>query len=37
MNVIPEGSLHAHLNHMELAKEGEITKKGVPVIDNDGE
>ena len=36
MNVIPEGALHAHKNHMELADEGEITHKGIPVIDNDG-
>lgn len=37
MNVIPEGALHAHKNHMELAEQGEITKKGVPVVDNNGE
>ena len=36
MNVIPEGALHAHKNNMELAKEGEITHKGIPVVDNDG-
>lgn len=36
MNVIPEGALHARKNNMELAKEGEITHKGVPVVDNDG-
>jgi hypothetical protein len=36
MNLIPEGALHAHKNHMELAKEGEITPKGIPVVDNDG-
>ena len=36
MNVIPEGALHARKNNMELAKEGEVTHKGVPVIDNDG-
>ena len=36
MNVIPEGALHARKNNMDLAKEGEITHKGVPVVDNDG-
>lgn len=36
MNVIPEGALHARKNGMELAKEGEVTHKGVPVVDNDG-
>lgn len=36
MNVIPEGALHARKNNMELAKEGEITHKGVPVVDKDG-
>ena len=36
MNVIPEGALHARKNNMELAKEGEITHKGIPVVDNDG-
>lgn len=36
MNVIPEGALHAHKNNMELAKEGEITAKGIPVVDNAG-
>ena len=36
MNIIPEGALHARKNNMELAKEGEITHKGVPVVDNDG-
>ena len=34
MNVIPEGSLHARLHHMENAD--ELTKKGIPVVDNDG-
>jgi hypothetical protein len=34
MNLIPEGSLHARLHHMEDA-EG-LTKKGIPVVDNDG-
>lgn len=37
MNVIPEGALHARKNNMELAEEGEITHKGIPVVDNDGE
>ena len=37
MNVIPEGALHARKNNMELAKEGEVTHKGIPVIDNQGE
>ncbi len=30
--VIPSGSLHAHKNHMQLASEGLITPKGIPVI-----
>lgn len=34
MNVIPEGSLHARLHHMENAS--EFTKKGIPVVDNEG-
>lgn len=34
-NVIPEGALHAHKHHMENDK--NITKKGIPVVDNDGE
>ena len=37
MNVIPEGALHARKNNMELAEEGEVTHKGIPVVDNDGE
>lgn len=37
MNVIPDGALHARKNHMELADKGEITHKGVPVVDNNGE
>ena len=37
MNVIPEGALHARKNNMELAKEGEVTHKGIPVVDNEGE
>jgi hypothetical protein len=35
MNVIPEGSLHARLHHMENAD--NLTKKGIPVVDNNGE
>lgn len=35
MNVIPEGSLHARLHHMENVD--NLTKKGIPVIDNNGE
>lgn len=34
-NLIPEGALHAHKHHMENAD--NITKKGIPVIDNEGE
>ena len=34
-NVIPEGALHKNKHHMEHA-EG-LTKKGIPVIDNEGE
>lgn len=34
VNVIPEGALHARLHHMEDAK--GLTKKGIPVVDNDG-
>lgn len=30
--VIPSGSLHAHKNHMQLASEGLITPKGIPVV-----
>lgn len=37
MNVIPEGALHARKNNMELAKEGTVTHKGIPVVDNTGE
>ena len=37
MNVIPEGALHARKNNMDLAKEGEVTHKGIPVVDNNGE
>lgn len=35
LNVIPEGNLHARLHHMENA-EG-LTKKGIPVVDKEGE
>ena len=35
MNVIPEGALHAHKNHMEGAGE-DFTSKGIPVVDNKG-
>ena len=35
MNVIPEGALHARLHHMET--ENKITKKGIPVVDKQGE
>lgn len=34
-NIIPEGALHAHKHHMENSD--NITKKGIPVVDNDGE
>jgi hypothetical protein len=34
VNVIPEGNLHARLHHMEDAD--NLTKKGVPVVDKDG-
>ena len=34
INVIPDGALHARKHNMDI--EG-ITKKGIPVIDNDGE
>ena len=36
MNIIPEGALHARKNNMDLAAEGEITHKGIPVVDNEG-
>lgn len=35
LNIIPEGALHVHKNNMELAKEGEVTPKGVPVVSVD--
>lgn len=34
MNLIPEGNLHARLHHMEDAD--SLTKKGIPVVDMDG-
>lgn len=34
MNVIPEGALHARLNHMDNA---DLTKKGIPVVAKDGD
>lgn len=34
-NVIPEGALHAHKHHMENAE--DLTKKGIPVVDTNGE
>lgn len=34
-NIIPEGALHAHKHHMEHAE--DLTKKGIPVVDNNGE
>ena len=34
-NVIPEGALHAHKHHMKNAE--DLTKKGIPVVDNKGE
>lgn len=36
MSVIPEGALHARKNNMEGAGE-DITAKGIPVVDNQGE
>lgn len=30
--VIPSGSLHAHKNHMQLASDGLVTPKGIPVV-----
>lgn len=34
VNVIPEGALHARLNHMDV---DGITRKGIPVVSVDGE
>lgn len=39
MSLIPEGALHAHKHHIEDVREdldGDITHKGIPVIDNEG-
>lgn len=33
-NIIPDGALHKEKHHMENAE--DLTKKGIPVIDNDG-
>lgn len=30
--LIPSGSLHAHKNHMQLASDGLVTSKGIPVV-----
>lgn len=35
LNVIPEGALHTRKHHMEDAD--NLTKKGIPVVDKDGE
>ena len=35
-SIIPAGALHKCKNHMELAKEGKITHKGIPVVTTDG-
>jgi hypothetical protein len=32
INIIPEGALHARLNHMDV---DGITKKGIPVVSKD--
>lgn len=34
INVIPEGALHARKNNMDM---DDITKKGIPVVDKEGE
>ena len=34
LNVIPEGNLHARLHHMDNSD--NLTKKGIPVVDNEG-
>jgi len=33
MSIIPEGALHARKNNMNVEN---ITKKGIPVVDNEG-
>ena len=38
MNLLPEGSLHAHKHHLENINpnlEGKITSKGIPVVSLD--
>ena len=35
VNVLPNGALHAHKHNMENAE--NLTKKGIPVVDNNGE
>lgn len=40
MSLIPEGALHAHKHHIEDTNpdlKGEITEKGIPVVDKEGE
>lgn len=37
MNLIPEGALHARKNNMKLAESGDVTHKGIPVVDNQGQ
>lgn len=34
INVIPDGALHARLNHIDNE---DLTRKGIPVVSNDGE
>ena len=38
-NILPEGALHARLNHLEGSSENleDITKKGIPVLDENGD
>ena len=37
-NILPEGALHARLNHLQDSNENleDITKKGIPVLDEQG-
>ena len=37
MNLIPEGALHARKNNMKLAESGDVTHKGIPVVNNQGQ
>ena len=37
MNLIPEGALHARKNNMKLAESRDVTHKGIPVVDNQGQ